>query len=331
MMNWYPWLNETYRQLISAYQAGRGHHALLIHSIAGNGAEALSYGVSRWLICQDKDGLKSCGECHSCRLMLAGTHPDYHVLEPEKGKTTISVDAVRKLTETLSGHAQQSGAKVISIPDAQALTDAAANALLKTLEEPAGQTYFLLGCEKIDSLLATLRSRCLTHFLPAPDQQVALYWLQKQQAGLSAEDAVTALTLCQGAPVAALQLLKPEQWQRRQLLCNELEQSLRQKDFLKLLPALNTDNGPECINWLLGLIADGIKLQQKAGQYVVNQDKMACVTLLATSMSSSQLLDVYSQWQGCRYQLLTVPALNQELILTNQLLHWEALFASPSR
>ncbi|HFD6681214.1 TPA: DNA polymerase III subunit delta' [Providencia alcalifaciens] len=330
-MNWYPWLNEAYRQLISAYQAGRGHHALLIHSMKGNGADALSYGISRWLICQNRDGLKSCGECHSCRLMLAGTHPDHHVLEVEKGKATISVDAVRKLTETLSGHAQQSGAKVVSIPNAQALTDAAANALLKTLEEPSSQTYFLLGCEKIESMLATLRSRCLTHFLPSPDQQVALYWLQKQLTGLSADDAITALRLCQGAPIAALQLLEPAQWQRRQLLCSELESSLQNKDFLRLLPALNTDNAPECISWLLGLLSDGIKLQQKAGQFLVNQDKIACVTALATSMSSSQLLDVYSQWQGCRHQLLTVPALNQELILANQLLHWEALFASPSR
>ncbi|MTC59262.1 DNA polymerase III subunit delta' [Providencia rustigianii] len=330
-MNWYPWLNDAYRQLIGAYQAGRGHHALLIHSIAGNGADALSYGMSRWLICQNKDGLKSCGECHSCRLMLAGTHPDYHVLDVEKGKSTISIDAVRKLTETLSGHAQQNGAKVVAIPNGQALTDAAANALLKTLEEPSKQTYFLLGCEKPENLLATLRSRCLTYFLSAPAQEIALYWLQKQMPEVNVDDAVTALKLSQGAPIAALQLLEPQHWQKRTLLCNELEQSLRTKDFLRLLPALNTDNAPECISWLLGVLSDSIKIQQKASQFCVNQDQIGRVTLLATTMSSSQLLDLYGKWQDCRHQLLTVPALNQELILSNQLLQWEALFASPSR
>ncbi len=329
-MNWYPWLNETYRQLIAAYQGGRGHHALLLHSLPGNGAQALCYGISRWLICQNKEGLKSCGECHSCRLMLAGTHPDYHVLEAEKGKQTVSVDAVRKLTETLSSHSQQSGAKVVYIPNTEALTDAAANALLKTLEEPSKETYFLLGCEKQENLLATLRSRCLTHYLPAPDQQIALYWLQKQVPNVNLNNAVTALMLCQGAPIAAATLLEPDNWRKRDRLCNELEIALQHRDMLKLLPVLNTDNCTELMGWLLGLFADAIKLQQNAGLFCVNHDQVSRVTLLATTMTSSQLIKVYEQWQNCRYQLLTVPALNQELILTNQLLQWEALIASPS-
>ena len=329
-MNWYPWLNDTYRQLISAYQHERGHHALLLYSLPGNGAEALCYGISRWLICQNKEGLKSCGKCHSCRLMLAGTHPDYHVLAPEKGKTTVSVESVRKLTEILSSHAQQGGAKVTYIPKTEALTDAAANALLKTLEEPSKETYFLLGCEKQESLLATLRSRCLTHFLPAPEQSVSLYWLQKQSSNIDHNNAVTALKLSQGAPVAALALLDPTNWQRRGTLCNELAVALQQRDMLKLLPALNTDSSPEAINWLLSLLSDAVKQQQRAAEFCINQDHTALVSLLATTMTSAQLINAYGQWQNCRHQLLTVPALNQELILTNQLLQWEAFITVPS-
>lgn len=329
-MNWYPWLNETYRQLVTSYQQGRGHHALLLHSLPGNGAEALCYGISRWLICQNTDGLKSCGECHSCQLMLAGTHPDYHVLEPEKGKNTISVESVRKLTDTLSNHAQQGGAKVAYIPRTEALTDAAANALLKTLEEPTVQTYFLLGCEKRESLLATLRSRCLSTFLSPPELQTAWYWLQKQIAGVNYNDALTALKLCQGAPIAAMSLLQPEHWQQRTTLCHTLAHALQQGDMLPLLPVMNNDNAIEQIGWVLGLLSDSMKLQQQATQFCLNQDQLPLASILASRMSKAQLFDVYEAWQNCRHQLLTVPALNQELLLTNQLLQWEALVALPT-
>ncbi|WP_369310868.1 DNA polymerase III subunit delta' [Providencia rettgeri] len=329
-MNWYPWLNELYRQMIAAYQSGRGHHALLIHSIPGNGADALCYGISRWLICQNRDGMKSCGECHSCQLMLAGTHPDYHVINVEKGKTTVSVDAVRKLIETLSSHAQQGGSKVVYIQSTDALTDAAANALLKTLEEPAKETYFLLGSEKQEKVLATIRSRCLSHFLPAPDQKIALYWLQKQKPNLVMDDAVTALKLCQGAPVAALALLDDSLWQKRGALCQNMATALQNRDMLGLLPSLNIDDAAMAMNWLLTLIADAIKVQQGAAQFCINQDYFVHVMQLASMMDRTRLGNLYEQWLQCRHQLLTVPALNQELLLANQLLQWEALLADPS-
>lgn len=291
-MNWYPWLNEPYRQMIAAYQSGRGHHALLIHSIPGNGADALCYGISRWLICQNRDGMKSCGECHSCRLMLAGTHPDYHVINVEKGKTTVSVDAVRKLIETLSSHAQQGGSKVVYIQSTDALTDAAANALLKTLEEPAKETYFLLGSEKQEKVLATIRSRCLSHFLPAPDQKIALYWLQKQKPNLVMDDAVTALKLCQGAPVAALALLDDSLWQKRAALCQNMATALQNRDMLGLLPSLNIDDAAMAMNWLLTLIADAIKVQQGAAQFCINQDYLVHVMQLASMMDRTRLVAI---------------------------------------
>ncbi|GAB1440764.1 DNA polymerase III subunit delta' [Providencia sp.] len=327
-MNWYPWLNEPYRQIIAAYQSGRGHHALLLNSLAGNGAQALCYGISRWLVCQNRDGIKSCGQCHSCRLMLAGTHPDYHVIDLEKGKSTISVDAVRKLIETLSSHAQQGGRKVVYLPQIEALTDAAANALLKTLEEPAKDTYFLLGSEKPESLLATIRSRCLSHFLPAPDPKIALYWLQKQKPSVTVDDATTALKISQGAPIAALTLLDDHLWQKRSVLCYGIATALQTRDLLSLLPCLNIAEVSDALNWLLSLLADAIKVQQGAVAFCTNQDHLAQVMQLASAMNRSQLLNTYDSWLHCRHQLLTVPALNQELILSNQLLQWEASLAA---
>ena len=129
-MRWYPWLRPDFEKLVASYQAGRGHHALLIQALPGMGDDALICALSRYLLCQQPQGHKSCGHCRGCQLMQAGTHPDYYTLAPEKGKNTLGVDAVREVTEKLNEHARLGGAKVVWVTDAALLTDAAANALL---------------------------------------------------------------------------------------------------------------------------------------------------------------------------------------------------------
>ncbi|MCK9781406.1 DNA polymerase III subunit delta' [Proteus columbae] len=320
-MNWYPWLNQAYRQLISMYQEGRGHHALLLHAIQGMGGEALSYGLSRWLMCQNKQGLKSCNECHSCRLMLAETHPDWHILQSEKGKSSIGIEAVRKVTEKLEHHAQQSGFRVVWIKDVEALTEAAANALLKTLEEPPKNTYFLLNCQQPEVLLATLRSRCFYYHLATPDLQHATHWLQQQLPNIPYANSVTALNLSQNAPVLALSLLKDE-WKERDAFCQALYASIQKRDLYAFLPQLNQDNAERRLYWLLSLLLDALKYQTNAQVYCVNQDQQALIMALS-QCSSGTLLSIIDGWKQCRYQLMTIPALNRELLLVEQLLDWE--------
>lgn len=326
-MDWYPWLNTPYRYLIGQYAAGRGHHALLLHAAPGNGDAALFYALSRWLICQQRNGEKSCGECRSCRLMLAGNHPDYHVLVPEKGKSSLGIEAIRQLIELLYTHAQQGGAKVVWLPRAEFLTEAAANALLKTLEEPPAKTYFLLGCREPSRLLATLRSRCFYWHLANPDEQLSLQWLNRQGIG-SLVERLTALRLHDGAPIAAEQLLQPARWQQRAALCSALSAALPQCDMLTLLPVLHHDDAAERLHWLCTLLMDAMKWQQGAVNYVLNQDQQPLVQQLASRLHSVSLQQILHQWLNCRHQLLSIVGVNRELLLTEQLLSWEQMLGS---
>ncbi len=324
-MHWYPWLNQPYRQIIAQHQAGRGHHALLIHALPGMGDDALVWGISRWLLCQQRDGIKSCGECHGCRLMQAHTHPDWYQLEAEKGKLTAGIDAVRNVTEKLYHHAQQGGAKVVWLPDAAQLTEAATNALLKTLEEPPQNTWFFLSSREPSRLLATLRSRCQTWKLAVPEEAYGLAWLQKEtQASHLAS--ITALRLSSGAPAAALMLLAEKTWSQRQALCDELQLALQQSDLLRLLPVLNHDDVDIRMDWLCALLIDGLKWQQGGGAFIVNVDQQSLVEQLAQRLSAVALDNSARQWLMCRDRLLHVVAVNRELLLTDQLLNWEALF-----
>ena len=321
-MEWYPWLNGPYRQLIEGYQEGRAHHAVLLHALPGMGRESLVYALSRRMLCQNPEGMKSCGECHSCKLMMAGTHPDWYALSPEKGKQTLGVDAIRSVLENLYQRSRQGGAKLVWIENSEQLTEAAANALLKTLEEPPDATYFLLGCHEPTRLLATLRSRCLYLYLPTPDEAQSVAWLNKRHPA-SAQALQTALRLQAGAPLAAEHLLQEETVRQRSALCQALTNAVAPRAFYSLLPQLNHEDAPERIHWLSLLLLDALKIQRGAASARVNLDQDELITLLANQLTSAELDAVLSRWLRCRHQLLTVTGVNRELLLADVLLEWE--------
>lgn len=325
MSKWYPWLTTPYRQLVEQYTSGRSHHALLLHSSTECGVALLVNALGRRLMCQNLQGEKICGKCHGCMLMEAGNHPDWHILEPEVNKTTIGVEQVRQLTETLYNYAQQGGVKAVWIPQAELLGEAAANALLKTLEEPPQKTYFLVGCRETSRLLATIRSRCLYWHLSAPAENYSVEWLNRHNAG-TPEMLLTALRLSNGSPLAALNLLEKDRWQQRIELYHTLAICYQNRDFLGLLPVLNSDNASEKLVWVSSLWLDAVKYRQGIRQQIVNQDSLALIESLAQGILLTLLQNYCREWLNCRQQLLSVAGINQELMLTNLLCQTQRQF-----
>lgn len=182
----YPWLTPIYHQIAQTFDEGLGHHAVLIKADSGLGVESLFNALAQKIMCVAQ-GDKPCGQCHSCHLMQAHSHPDYHELSPIDGKD-IGVDQVRDINEIVAQHAQQNGNKVVYVQGVERLTEAAANALLKTLEEPRPNTYFLLQADSSASLLATIYSRCQVWNLSVPNEQTAVDWLKSKSAVENQED-----------------------------------------------------------------------------------------------------------------------------------------------
>ena len=173
-------------------------HALLLHGPPGIGKSALSEVFAAALLCEqpDADG-RACGGCAACGWFAQGNHPDVRVLAPggddeegkEKASREIKIAQVRALAGFLSVGAHRGGRKVVIVDPADALNVPAANALLKTLEEPPGDTVFLLVTGRADALPATIRSRCVALGLPMPTIEVARTWLVERLAGSDPEDA----------------------------------------------------------------------------------------------------------------------------------------------
>lgn len=320
-MKWYPWLRPSFEQLVAGYQAGRGHHALLLQALPGMGGEALIYALCRYLMCRQPEGNKSCGQCHSCQLMQAGTHPDYYTLAPEKGKSALGIDAVRDVNEKLYERSRLGGAKVVWTGDAALLTDAAANALLKTLEEPPENTWFFLACQEPARLLATLRSRCRLHHLAPPSESYGLAWLEREVT-MPQEALLSALRLSANAPAAALDLLQESHWASREQLIQTLAGVLSSGDWLALLPILNHEQAAVRLHWLASLLLDAQKRQQGI-TLVSNPDAWTLVNQLAQTLPAARLQAIARDVSACRDQLLNVVGVNRELLLTERLLRWE--------
>jgi DNA polymerase-3 subunit delta' len=147
--------------LMAALDSGRMHHAWLFEGPDGVGKTLLARAIAGLLLCDDRaPGARDrCGVCRSCRMLDGPGHPDQIEIEPT-GRF-IAVDRVRELVAATRYRPVQSRVRVIRILEADALREEAANALLKTLEEPGGATVFQLVSSHGATLLSTIRSRCM--------------------------------------------------------------------------------------------------------------------------------------------------------------------------
>lgn len=144
--------------LKQAYQNNRLSHAYLLSGLAGLGKTDCAKAFARFLLCENNS--ENTCHCRSCKQFHAGTHPDMIFIEPAEKSHAIKIDQIRALTQTLSCTAHAGGYQAVIISPADAMPEAAANALLKTLEEPAGRVIMLLIDHGVHPLPLTIASRC---------------------------------------------------------------------------------------------------------------------------------------------------------------------------
>lgn len=208
-MNLAPWLDDAWRRLAEALAQQRVHHGLLIGAQAGLGKRALADAFAAAALCTNRrpDG-HACGTCKSCLLVAAGSHPDrmrvtFELRDDGKPRTELTVDQMRALSQRLSLSSQFGGLQVALIDPADRMNPNAANALLKTLEEPSAATVLVLLADDPSRLPATIRSRCQRIDIAPPAQAAALAWLRAQR--VEPARATAALDAALGNPGLALE------------------------------------------------------------------------------------------------------------------------------
>ena len=221
----YAWQADAWRLARAALD--RGAHALLIAGMRGVGKGDFALALAAAYLClAPSEGGDACGTCDSCRWLNAGTHPDFALLErptddeegergPGAGASArlkpIGIDLVRGLASLLAVSAHHNAGKVVIIRPAEALNLAAANALLKSLEEPPPGVLFLLVSERPALLLPTVRSRCHVVGIDACDAAAAAAWLAQQ----GIQEPALELALSGGAPLEAAAIHSDPTWATR--------------------------------------------------------------------------------------------------------------------
>ncbi len=202
----YPWQQELWRQLPQQ----RLPHAILLTGQAHSGLEQLARALAARLVCTEieSENSRACAECRNCKLLAAGSHPDVFSLDLVEDSKVIKVDQIRNFVQQVSLTPGIAKRKVAIVWPAEKMNLAAANALLKTLEEPAGDTHIILASSEPASLLATIRSRCQKYTVAAAELKTVDAWLASQDYPNEQRD--SAISAARGLPLLALDYLVEE-------------------------------------------------------------------------------------------------------------------------
>jgi DNA polymerase-3 subunit delta' len=213
------------------WDAKRLAHAFVFTGPEGVGKQMVARALALGLHCETAP-FDACGECNACRTIAAGTHPDVRVIAgPADGRRDVSIDQVRDLQRELGFRSLSRHPKVGIINDAHLLTLQAQNALLKTLEEPNGESVLVLITMQASALAATILSRCQRlAFAPLPNADVVAIL---ERHGRSGADAAALAAYANGSPGRALGLDPDLFGRRRRELLSALA-GLRGAGFKKL-------------------------------------------------------------------------------------------------
>jgi len=322
----YPWLAATWTHLLA--QKNQPAQALLISGPAGVGKRALARAWAKTLLCETpRDSGEACDKYGACHWFEAGTHPDYRelVLQEKENKegdtklaTAIDVEQARDTIDYVQLSTYRAGRRVVIVDPADALNLAAANALLKVLEEPPLNTCFVLVSDQARRLLPTIRSRCTRVDVGLPAHEVALQWLREQRVG----DADTMLALVGGAPLLAADSQDDGEWTVRSEILNGLAE-LRAFDPVALAErwkALDPRSWQRvAYKWLCDLLAARLACKVR-----FNPDFAEALAKLGKRADISRLLGLaQTHTQAARY---VMHPLNRQLQLETWLIEYRHIF-----
>ncbi|MFU6988104.1 DNA polymerase III subunit delta' [Pseudomonas paraeruginosa] len=324
MADIYPWQQALWSQL-----GGRARHAhaYLLYGPAGIGKRALAEHWAAQLLCQRPAAAGACGECKACQLLAAGTHPDYFVLEPEEAEKPIRVDQVRDLVGFVVQTAQLGGRKVVLLEPAEAMNVNAANALLKSLEEPSGDTVLLLISHQPSRLLPTIKSRCVQQACPLPGAAASLEWLARALPDEPAEALEELLVLSGGSPLTAQRLYGQGVREQRAQVVDGVKKLLKQQIAAsQLAESWNGVPLPLLFDWFCDWTLGILRYQLTRDEEGLGlADMRKVVQYLGDKSGQAKVLAMQDWLLQQRQKVLNKANLNRVLLLEALLVQWASL------
>ncbi|HJO11418.1 MAG: DNA polymerase III subunit delta' [Gammaproteobacteria bacterium] len=325
----YAWQQQHWQSLCRQRQKNRLSHAFLICGDTGLGKRDFALSFARLLLCQSSTDNQSCGNCRSCRMGQSGHHPDLRFICAEEGSKVITIDQVRALLEFVSMTSHAGGCKIALLDRADSLNRNAANALLKTLEEPTDNTFLFLITDSPGTLLPTIHSRCQHLNFTEPTREVARTWLASQ---LAEGDIDAALTASGNRPLQALSMLEAGHIESRAQILQSLHgilcQQLKPEEFVKFAVATGELLVMGHLSNILSILIKYLLTRQSS---LVTEATLAELARVLARLSDDRativedLLVLHGEVELAKRQLRGVSNPNPQLIVESLIWRWTKL------
>lgn len=321
----YPWQGDLWQRLLRQQTSQQLPHALMLAGQKGTGKQHFATALGQVLLCTSPRSGAPCERCKPCELNKVGTHPDFYVLQPEDKSRVIKISQVRELTEFVAKTSQQGGMKMAIIAPAEAMNTNAANALLKCLEEPAGDTLLILLSNVPSQVMATIRSRCQMLPMGLPSREQAIAWLTPFCGDQSADK---LLDYANGAPLSALAMMDGDTLELRNTLTDGLVSLVDGRVTpLDVAQQWQSYEPLELVEWVhltcyrLSLASVG-----RGGEELPER-----LRYLASCVPPNFLYRFIDKLVQLKQQLLSGANPNKQLLLEELLLDWSALVRAALR
>jgi len=310
----FPWQEKQWQQLWQSWRDGRLPHALLLTGLSGLGKKQFAEAFLQAQLCkQVSNSGQACGKCHDCHLLQTKAHPNVLWVEPTQESHAIKIDQIREVSEFVQQTSFQGTQRMVVVCPAENMNLAAANALLKTLEEPAAGLLLMLITQQSDTLPATILSRCQRVVFLPPEKSQALSWLTThwQEPSLDPE---LLLGLAQGAPLQALASAQPEQFMLRREV---MEAFFKEKhDPLHYAVKWKDEEIALILMWIQSGLVDVLRAQSTGvKEYLQNQDYAEVLLPLSQKISAPAVMAKLDKIQEVRRSLAAGVHLNKQLLL----------------
>jgi DNA polymerase-3 subunit delta' len=320
----FPWQKTPWMQLLQLRKQKRLPHALLFVGVDGIGKRQFAHAFANLLLCTlPSDGGVRCEICRGCQLVNANSHPDLLLVEPEETGKTINVDQIREVMHYVNETTLQGGFKIIIINPATAMNVNAANALLKTLEEPAPNTLLILISNQSLRLPATIISRCQKMIFHKPSHADAIAWLRTRLQD-DKIDPQLLLKLANDAPLRALSLIENDLLSlRKDVYLNLPSLSTGHADPLLLAVKWQEEDHLCVVDLLLSWLTDLLRYKMTEDpKSLTNSDYHIEIAKVSVRLLKNNLLAYIEHIQQTRSSLLMAINLNKQLLLEDLLIRW---------
>lgn len=283
--NTFPWFKSEKKLL----QESPNQHAYIFEGVKGIGKKIFTLEVAKGLLCSSLPNGIFCNQCQSCHFFNEENHPDFHIIEPEEEKKQISINQIRNLQDPLNESAFLGGSKVFVISPAEMMTREAFDAILKSLEEPPNNSFFLLVSHRCQSLPLTVKSRCSQITLNQPNKEEIKAWLKEQFGNSSNLD--LALLFSKGKPLTAAEMLNSDIGNLRENFIKEISELIKTgNNLIELSESWSKDRDEMLlkVEWMSDLLMDCLRHNFLSENNLTYEDSDAISVYLADKIDSDE-------------------------------------------